>query len=113
MTKRTCRLAVANAKMHDGSPLILEDHMGQPAIESHPIAGIGLNQAQRLRNIFGFALDLGSAPSVSFTGILDFFTRLSAAADFRNGSFSTDRRCLRDVRFPPDRYRIAALRQVT
>jgi hypothetical protein len=28
--------------MHDGSPLILEDHMGQPAIESHPISGIGL-----------------------------------------------------------------------
>ena len=30
-----------------------------------------------------------------------------------SGSFSTDQRCLHDVRFPPDRDEIAALRQVT
>jgi hypothetical protein len=30
-----------------------------------------------------------------------------------NGSFSTDQRCFRDVRFPSDRDQIAALRQVT
>ena len=36
-----------------------------------------------------------------------------AAANVADGSFSTDQRCLRDVRFPPDRDRIAALRQVT
>ena len=29
------------------------------------------------------------------------------------GSRATDQRCLRDVRFPPDRAQIAALRQVT
>ena len=35
------------------------------------------------------------------------------AANVAAGSFSTDRRCLRNVRFPSDRYRIAALRQRT
>ena len=35
------------------------------------------------------------------------------SADDGYGSFSTDQRCLRDVRFPPDRDQIAALRQVT
>ena len=36
-----------------------------------------------------------------------------ARPDHTLGSFSTDQRCLRDVRFPPNRYRIAALPQVT
>jgi hypothetical protein len=69
---------------------------------------------------FGCADEIGNNPlervSVPGGGRKAYRSALIAAQqiwlfNIRDGSFSTDQRCLRDVRFPPNRDQIAASRQ--